>query len=276
MEIFRLYELKNESGVGIFIPIKDFAKFASKYIIIAVVIYTSLFAIHFAALPNSGKGDVFMTNQFQKTLIGNPNANATNTNIIAEKFPAKFFELNEVMFATNHGMTATHSYSSKWYTWPLMQRTVFYWQDVSTSTDSRHSYIYLLGNPFIYWLSAVSVIFLVVLGAFVLLFKDLVVIDDSKKKKLLFLIVIGYLTNFLPFIFIGRVMFLYHYETALIFAVISIAFFLDLTKGKRKIAVATIIILLAFSAYLYWSPLTYGTPLSDSELAGRMWLPSWR
>ncbi len=68
-------------------------------------------------------------------------------------------------------------------------------------------------------------------------------------------------------------MFLYHYEAALIFCIIALAYLADLT-GRPKILYGLIALAVVF--FLFFSPLTYGTPLSDSELKSRMWFSTWR
>lgn len=265
MEIISLYH----DSTKFILIIKKTSVFVFKYLLISLIIYLSLFAIHFAVLPNSGKGDPFMSQKFQKTLIGNINSNDDTLPSIS--FWEKFTELNRVMFTSNSHMTAGHPYSSKWYTWPFMQRSIFYWQsDASNSLDQK-SYIYLLGNPFVYWLGTLSVFTLILISILKLITKKTL----SNSKIILFLI-IGYLINLLPFALIGRVMFLYHYETALVFSIISIAFIVDYIRPTKKLALSFLIIFIAFSAFIYWSPLTYGIPISNEKLESLMWFPSWR
>jgi dolichyl-phosphate-mannose-protein mannosyltransferase len=172
-----------------------------------------------------------MTERFQKTLIGNQFFDSTETGEIG--FIGKFTELNKVMFTANSGMTATHPNSSKWYTWPFMHRTIFYWQGETTPLSSEKSYIYLLGNPSVYWLGTLSVVAFILISIFKLTNKRSLS-GDPKISNITLLIIIGYLANLLPFALIGRVMFLYHYEIALIFSVISIALLLDYLKPKTK------------------------------------------
>jgi len=273
MEIFRLYGERKDGKIKPARALQELISFAMRYFVIAAAIYTLLFAIHFAALPYSGKGDAFMTSGFQKTLIGNPDSG--NPAIRAETFPEKFAELNIVMFASSKSMTATHPYSSKWYTWPFMERPIFYWQSDVASTSPTRSYIYLTGNPFIYWLGTFSMILLIA-SAFVWISFKRFSFRDRQEKKVFFILIIAYLSNLLPFIFIGRVMFLYHYEVALVFSIISIGFLVDFLSGKKKTVAVTAILIIALSAFLYWSPLTYGLPLTDQQLQSRIWLPSWR
>jgi dolichyl-phosphate-mannose-protein mannosyltransferase len=269
MELVRLLYEKVE--------IKSFFKqssiFILKYLLISTIIYVSLFAIHFSVLKNSGQGDAFMSLEFKKDLIGS--VEYQNPSIRSLNFFQKFTELNRVMFTSSSGMKATHSYSSKWYTWPIMQRSVFYWQDNSPKIPGERAYIYLLGNPFIYWFGTLSVLILIIVTIYNLLFKKYIAKDSTRTKIVIFLI-IGFLANFLPYMLIGRVMFLYHYETALIFSIISIVFWLNYLQGKKLLYASIIISIIALSFFLYFSPITYGIPITDKQLNSRMWLSSWR
>lgn len=268
LEIYRLYEDENNFKECF----RKIIYFAFKYIVILLAIYISFFAIHFVSLPYSGKGDVFMSDRFQKTLIGSKFSN--DPNLAEPDFVSKFLELNKVMFTSNQTMTATHPYSSKWYSWPVMQKPVFYWQD-EAGPNGESSYIYLFGNPFIYWLGT----FVILMFTLVSIFKFLEhkqIMDNPENSKMVSLIIFGYFLNLLPFMLIGRVMFLYHYETALIFSIIAIAFFVELLKPKLRIFISVIIIAIAFLAFIYWSPLTYGTALNTEEIDTLTWIMNGR
>ena len=241
--------------------VKDFRKvikMLAVYAVIGLIIYISIFAIHFSYLKYTGKGSDFMTDRFQKTLIYS--AYYDNQNVEPRGFFGKFMELNYKMYEANNTLTATHDYASKWYTWPFMIRSVFYFQDIE---EGR--YIYLLGNPLIYLLGTFSII---------LLIRSL--FRKGIDKKVITFISLGYLVNFIPFIFIGRVMFLYHYEAALVFSIIAIGYWLDSIDTEKKKAVAATIILASTLLFIYFSPLTYGRSLTKEELKSRMWLSTWR
>ncbi len=275
--LMELYRLIGENPSKLLI-LKKLFKFSFAYLGVTLIVYISLFAIHFTLLPKTGTGDAFMSNRFNASLIGNPNY--SNPNIKTKNFFGKLTELNFNMFDADRRLTTPHQYSSKWYTWPLETRPIFYWQSAkstSTTTDiffieTPRSYIYLLGNPVIYWLGTLSIIILLIFG---LLSSRKSKISAERKFALSF-ITVGYLVNFIPFIFIGRVMFLYHYESALIFSILAIVYILDGFNIKIKKLLTIIILILSLSAFFYWSPLTYGTPLNDKQLHSRMWLSSWR
>jgi dolichyl-phosphate-mannose-protein mannosyltransferase len=85
------------------------------------------------------------------------------------------------------------------------------------------------------------------------------------------------LINFIPFIFIGRVMFLYHYQTALIFSIMALIILLNrISNHKIQNKMIISILILSFVLFIYFSPLTYGIPISKDTLESMMWIKSWR
>lgn len=252
--------------------IKRFAATAGIYAAVIAIIYSSAFAIHFAALPRTGSGDAFMTAQFQKTLEGNKNFN--DPRLTAPNFFQKLVEIDKRLYTAQKSITATHPSGTKWYTWPLMIRGVYLWHNGGWSGTDKNNELYILGNPLLYWLGTLSVLITIGLAAYCLIRRRG---PDADAKRLMLFIIFGYLMNLIPYSFIGRILFLYHYETALVFSLIAIAFLLDRWCPVEKRALtATVLVLSAFLMFLYFSPLTYGTPLTPTELQHRMWLKSWR
>ena len=289
MELYQRYEQSSKNIFNrIFTVIRKILPLICLYVGITFTIYFSVFAIHFALLPRTGTGDAFMSPSFQKTLIGN--SYASDPSLPERSTIDKSFELNARMFIANQSLTTPAPYSSGWYTWPFMERPIFYWQESNSSnTTSSNSYIYFLGNPVIYWLGTLAIILLIAKYIWLFLSRNRpstyynnpnnrpsAYSANPNKRLVIFFILTGYLANLLPFIFIGRVMFLYHYETALVFSIIGIALLLDMIPHSKKRAVVIAIIGLSTLAFIFFSPLTYGTPLSNAELANRMWFSSWR
>ena len=246
-------------------------------VLLPIAVYMSVFAVHFSLLPNSGPGDAFMPAQYQATLVGNPNYDPSAHLSFLQKFGA----LNGVMLLSEQSLkTATHPYSSKWASWPLMVRTVYYWQG-PTQVDGRQGNIYLLGNPILWW----GILIVILTGA---------IASTGALRRLkpyrfaLTFLLLGYLINFLPFSRIDRVMFLYHYFFALIcslaFAMIFLGALCDWNNAKHpwNFPSATSrgiylgILGVAIVSFAYFAPLSYGTPLSPAEIEHHMWLKSWR
>jgi dolichyl-phosphate-mannose-protein mannosyltransferase len=246
--------------------------------ILPILIYISVFWIHFSLLPKTGQGDAFMSARFQTTLIGN----ATYNPQARMSFWDKFIDLNKAMNQSEVSLkTATHPYGSHWSSWPIMLRPIYYWQG-ETLPDTTQGNIYLLGNPAVWW----GIIVIIIAGT---LASAKAIRRLRQYRFALIVLGVGYIMNFLPFSRIARVMFLYHYFFALIyslaFAVIMLGALGDWTSdGKepwkfsssvsRNLYIGTLGI--ALISFIYFAPLSYGYPLTPAELAQHMWLHSWR
>ncbi|MGH7889181.1 MAG: phospholipid carrier-dependent glycosyltransferase, partial [Thermodesulfobacteriota bacterium] len=231
-------------------------------ILIPLLVYMLVFAVHFSLLDKSGKGDSFMSKGFLKTLRGT--SVEKDDSVKPMHFVGKFRELNRRMYSSNASLASKHPSSSKFYTWPVMLRPIFYWS--KKTSDGFRARIYLLGNPFIWWAS---------LGGLVAgLFFWRASPPDTK-----WFLYLGWYLNFFPFFYIKRVMFLYHYFPALIFSILIMSIFLfdgvEALKRYRKtlfIGLASLFVI----GFIFFSPLTYGFPLSTEQFDLRVWLKGWR
>ena len=267
---------------------KQLPKLALYFIVIPLTLYFSIFVIHFSLLTKSGDGDAFMTPAFQSSLQGSDYAN--DLSIKPLNIFQKFIELNQEMYTANATLTATHPYSSKWYTWPFMIRPIYYWNHsaptefpgsdwdptprtaASGSAQIAESKIYFIGNPIIWWASTIAILYLVLssMGDWISKFKK----KPISLNIVPLILIGGYFLNYLPFVGIGRVMFLYHYLSALIFAILALAYLIDQQKNRRNILIGLIV--LASLAFLYFAPLSYGLPLEAGSFQNRLWLTSWQ
>jgi len=237
------------------------------FAIIPFVLYLSVFVIHFSLLKNSGEGDAFMTPAFRATLAGTVEYN--DPNIKPLNTWQKFIELNKEMYTANKTLTASHPYSSRWYTWPFMTRSIYYWNHTLPGTaNDQEEKIYLIGNPLVWWGSTVALIYLIIswLGSLKSRIKN-------TNLDLPTIFILAYFLNLLPFIGIGRIMFLYHYFPALIFAILMLAYLVDQLEKPKK----TVIALIAIAAvlFVYFAPLSYGLAESQKSFNHHLWLSSW-
>ncbi len=231
-------------------------KMALFFGIVPFLTYFVIFAIHFSLLPKSGMGDAFMNIRFQKTLEGNVYQN--NPDIQPYGLFDKFIDLNKQMYLGNKRLTATHPYSSQWYSWPFMLRPVYFWvKDLSR--------IYFIGNPIIWWASTIGISMLFI-GY----------LTTKKERNFTSSFIIGgYILNLLPFMGIGRVMFLYHYMIALTYSILALAYLIDKEKGKKAKITLMVLIITGAAMFVYFSPLNYGLPLTPDQYQNRIWIKSW-
>ena len=184
-------------------------------------------------------------------------------------------------------LTATHPYGSPWFSWPFLYRPVaYYYESAGLGSDQFTGRPLVagmvdLGNPWIWWTSLPA---LISMPYFVLRYRSLPAA----------LITLGFVTQYLPWSRITRVLFLYHMFGGLPFMILALAFALA-WMGRSEVAVAgpSSIFPLRYLAYmhlavavlffLYFYPVWTGLPISDLAYlnepgglwAGKMWFPSW-
>jgi dolichyl-phosphate-mannose--protein O-mannosyl transferase len=242
-------------------------------ILTIAIIYVGSFMVHFTLLNRSGDGDAYMSERFQSTLRGNRYYDA-RANI---PFGEKFIELNHEMYSAQSTLNGvTHPYASRWYSWPFMMRPVYYWQG-QTLPDGSQGNIYLLGNPVIWVLGIVSV---------AVAFIALVVSSKWLRPRswLTAFLLAGYAINFVPFVFIDRPMFLYHYLLTFVLSILLFGVVVERLLhwqankyGRRTTKWTYLAIVLAIClSFTYFLPLSYGWPLSQGDLQQHMWLQTWR
>lgn len=246
--------------------------------LVPALVYVSVFAVHFRLLTHSGPGDAFMSAQFQSTLVGSAHYNPA----ARMSFTDKFIELNKAIRSYELSMdNSKHPYSSTWLSWPALKRPVYYWTD-GHKTAGTQEYIYLQGNPVIWWGLLAGVI---VLALGWLRRPELFV---AHRWPMAFLGV-AWLANYLPFVLIKRPMILYHYFFSFMFSLAAISIGIGLLAGwmtdgatpwrfpsRRSAALYWGILVVALASFLFFAPISYGLPLTDAGLFDRIWLTSWR
>lgn len=164
-----------------------------------------------------------------------------------------------------HVHTAPDIYSSKWYTWPLLASPILLswtFDPVSKSITN----IVSMGNPVIWWSGFLAIIFQLILFCF------------KKQDKVISFLIGAYFISFLPYAFISRPMYLYHYLPSLFILILILEYtFTSLYKSgkiyKPLLASWAILVLLVF---IYFYPIVNGYPLSIAEYKNRLWLKSWQ
>lgn len=164
------------------------------------------------------------------------------------------------VFSNLEALEMTHPYASKWWTWFWLKRPVcFFFQQLS---DGRYMTIYALGNPFIWWtaLLALPVWFWMIF----------------KQNRKAFILLIPFLSLFAPWIFVKRILYIYHAMPAFLFLVLGLSLVLsEIYKRKNGKIVLWIYFILMIAFFIYFLPLWLAIPISPSNFQQHMWLKSW-
>ncbi len=174
---------------------------------------------------------------------------------------SKIFEQMKGMFQYHSTLTETHPFSSEWYTWPIMKTPVWYYAGYLGNT--MRGTITGIGNPAIWWFGIIASIFTLV--------SALIKRDKENEYIVLFI-----LCTWLPYMFIGRDMFMYHFFPTLPFwmlAIVSLIKFLTEKIKNNGIYVFYIAVVILFFTYFY--PAVNGAPISNTYMDTLRWFSTW-
>ncbi len=243
--------------------------------VIPIAIYLGSFAAHFALLRHGRTAADPVMSDETRAILNNLHA------IQPSKMPTfaeSFIVLNRQMASINEGWaTSTHPAASKWYTWPIAKHSIGYWND-SGAPRGTERWIILFANPLVWWgvmTGAIVTIVALVRGSKAL----------ERRRAVLAALGAGYICNFVPFAFIQRPMFLYHYFFALVYSVLFAAVGIGALAGWdrddgslwRFPSVMSRRLFLGFAGiaaalFLYLIPMSYGWSLSKAGVLHRRWI----
>ena len=176
----------------------------------------------------------------------------------------KTFWDNQVYMLTYHsGLQATHPFQSDWYAWPLMLKPMWYYGSSAFAAKGLCSTIVALGNPIVWWGGTLCML--------LLLFKP-------KKHSGEWFVVIGFLSQYLPWVIISRATFIYHYFASVPFIILALVYILKMLSDKFKFGKYITIGLLVAAGILFimFFPVISGNVTSrDYVMNVLKWFEGW-
>jgi dolichyl-phosphate-mannose-protein mannosyltransferase len=176
------------------------------------------------------------------------------------------------MYHYHSTLTATHSFSSPWWTWPLMLKPL--WLYVSTLPNNVTSTIVLLGNPLVWWVG-----FVCILGISVFVLFEIVRASGKRLGQVglpaIFLTAFFFF-QWVPYILISRVTFIYHFYVNVPFLCLAAAYFISKYWSSKWVKVAAIAYFAGVVALfgLFYAVIS-GMPASDSWIDSLKWFSGW-
>ena len=175
------------------------------------------------------------------------------------EYAAIVLENQRFMFTYHSGLVATHPYSSRWWQWLLDLRPILYYLSYGDGTVST---IGAFVNPLLCW------------GG--LLALPVLAYRAAKRDRTALFLLVGYLAQVLPWVFISRLTFEYHYFAATLFLVLALGYVFDRLRQRGYLG-----IVYAFTAAngvlfaLFFPVLTGVTIPRDYAWNVLKWLPDW-
>ena len=170
-------------------------------------------------------------------------------------------ELHSQMFAYHFDLQAGHDSASPWWSWPLALKPTWFYD--GSFDGGQIAVIYNGGNPVLFWAGIPA---LVVCG----------VLAWRRRSPALVLVVVAFAFQYVPWIRIERATFAYHYLTAVVFAMIAVAYLVDELLRRpmwRSLAIGYLV-LVAFVGLLIF-PLGSALPMPDWYINAARVLPPW-
>ncbi len=171
---------------------------------------------------------------------------------------------NQVYMLTYHGgLDTAHVFSSPWYTWPLMLRPMWYYGAEALAADGLCSSIVAFGNPIVWWCGTLCMV--------------LLLIKRGKTRADRF-ILIGFAAQYLPWAFITRPTFIYHFFASVPFIIMAMVSVLgDLAARWRRCRYLTPTLLLGAAVlFVMFYPVLSGAVTDRSYVMQTLtWLPNW-
>lgn len=163
-------------------------------------------------------------------------------------------DLQKSIFSYHSGLGGdTHFFRSPWYEWPLIIKPMWYYSGAEFLPHETVSSISCMGNPVVWWG-----------GLAALLYTAAACIRRKTRTKEKVLLLVGFLSQYLPWVLVPRSTFIYHYFASVPFIIACTALWIaDVEKRDQNTARVIALYACVAAAILCagFYPLMSGTPV---------------
>ena len=170
------------------------------------------------------------------------------------------------MFSYHSDLVSTHDFSSPWYEWPIIKRPIWYYSRIVTRTEAGglREGISAFGNPAVWWAGIPASVYMIYLWL-------------KKKDRTAAFLITGYMAQYLPWFFVTRITFIYHYFPSVVFIVLMVMYsFCQWKKSRPRTAAMVLYGAAVIGLFLLFYPVLSGAPVDAAFVAKYLrWFPSW-
>jgi predicted membrane-bound dolichyl-phosphate-mannose-protein mannosyltransferase/Gpi18-like mannosyltransferase len=170
------------------------------------------------------------------------------------------WELTQQMYWYHSSLTSPHCAGAPWWSWPLDLKPVYWY--FGQSTGGANGYIYDAGNPILFWAALPAA---AIAGGLAI----------RARSAALGLVGLAFLAQYVAWIPISRVLFFYHFFTALPFYLLLLGLVLALLWERRRKAVLVFGAIAAVAFVLFY-PFVSGMPIPGDAAGAYFILPTWQ
>jgi dolichyl-phosphate-mannose--protein O-mannosyl transferase len=169
------------------------------------------------------------------------------------------WELTQQMYGYHSSLTAPHCAGSPWWSWPLDLKPVYWF--FGQSGGGANSYIYDAGNIVLFWAALPAAALTIALAI-------------RTRSWSLSVLSLAMLAQYVAWIPISRVLFFYHFFTALPFYLLCLAAMLAVLWERRRRAVVAFLAVAA-AVFVIFYPYVSGLPVPGEIGSVYQILPTW-
>ena len=167
----------------------------------------------------------------------------------------RVISLQESIFGYHAGLGGdTHYFRSPWYQWPVIAWPMWYYSGNAYLPEGVISSISCMGNPAVWWTGLAAIICLGIYSAW-----------QRRTDKAGFMVIVGFLSQYLPWVIVPRSTFIYHYFASVPFIILATGLLMGKLEKRNRAAfriVAGTLIAAALVLFIMFYPLESGLPMS--------------
>ena len=170
-------------------------------------------------------------------------------------------ELTQQMYWYHSGLTSPHPAGSPWWSWPLVLKPVYWYYGASEGGGS--AVIYDAGNVVLFWGGLAAVIWCAIAAV-------------RARSLALGLVVFALAVQLVAWVPISRVLFFYHFFTALPWYFLALTAALVYLRERGRGALVAGYLGLAVAAFAFFYPFVSGLPVPADQTSVFFILPTWQ
>ncbi|OBZ13355.1 phospholipid carrier-dependent glycosyltransferase [Bacillus sp. FJAT-26390] len=168
------------------------------------------------------------------------------------------------MFSYHSHLVSTHPFSSSWWEWPFMKRPVWYYSGDNMAPGMK-STIVAMGNPLIWWA-----------GIFAM--AATIWLSIKRRDRAMYTVWIAFLAQYVPWMLVTRLTFLYHYFAMVPFIILSLVYIFKVIEEKEPSfkRVRNIFLVVSILLFIVYYPALSGMTVPTWYVEHVLrWFPSW-
>jgi dolichyl-phosphate-mannose-protein mannosyltransferase len=177
-------------------------------------------------------------------------------------------DLQKYMYNYHSTLTERHPYEAAWYMWLVDARPIWFYYQADTGIAGAISSISSFGNPAVWWSGLFAAIFCIFS----------VFRRKGEEKRFLIFLLFGLASQFIPWLFITRATFIYHYFASIPFIILLTVYCVRRIERRfpkvQWLTYAFMAVVIVLFALFY--PIISGVPAQKTYFSDVLrWFQSW-